>query len=157
MLERRPLVVAIVLMAALLVALPLGGVALGGDQKVFETDLTGAEEAPGPGDADATGFARIKVPRIHSNSRLCFKLEWADIDGTVTAAHIHSGAAGAPGPIVVPLFVGQSFAGTGDSRGCIRGVDSELTKDINQNPTNYYVNVHSSDFQPGAIRGQLGD
>ena len=155
--HRRTLVVAIALMAALIFVLPLGGSAFGGDQKVFETDLTGAEEAPGPGDADATGSALIKVPRIHSNSRLCFKVDWAAIDGTVTAAHIHRGAAGVPGPVVVPLFVSQSFAGTGDSRGCIRGVDSELTKDINRNPTNYYVNVHSTVFPPGAIRGQLGD
>jgi hypothetical protein len=155
--ERRPLVVAIVLMAALLVALPLGGVALGGDQKVFETDLTGAEEAPGPGDADATGSALIKLPRANGRGPLCFKLDWTGIDGTVTAAHIHRGAIGVAGPVVVPLFVDQSFAGTGDSRGCIQGVDRALTTDIGQNPTNYYVNVHSTVFPPGAIRGQLGD
>jgi hypothetical protein len=154
--ERRPLVI-IVLMAALLVALPLGGVALGGDQRVLKTDLTGAEEAPGPGDPDATGSARIKLPRVNSNSPLCFKVAWAGIDGTVTAAHIHSGAVGVAGPIVVPLFVNKSFAGTGDSRGCIRGVDSELAEDIQRNPTNYYVNVHSTTFPAGAIRGQLGD
>ena len=155
--HRRTLVVAIALMAALIVVLPLGGSSFGRDQRVLKTDLTGAEEAPGPGDANATGDALIKVPRIHSNSRLCFKLNWAGIDGTVTAAHIHRGAVGVPGGVVVPLFVGQSFAGTGDSRGCIRGVDSELTKDINRNPTNYYVNVHSTVFPAGAIRGQLGD
>jgi hypothetical protein len=135
----------------------LGGSAFGGDQRVLKTDLTGAEEAPGPGDANATGDALIKVPRVNSNSRLCFKLNWADVDGTVVAAHIHRGAVGVPGPVVVPLFVDQSFAGTGDSRGCIRGVDGDLVKDIRQNTTNYYVNVHSTVFPPGAVRGQLGD
>lgn len=154
--RRKPLVVAIALMTALLLALPLGGTALGGDQKSFETDLIGAEEAPGPGDANATGFALIKVPRVASNSRLCFKLNWADIDGTVTMAHIHRGAAGVAGPIVVPLFM-ENLPSTGDARGCIRGVDRALTKDIRQNTTNYYVNVHSTVFPAGAIRGQLGD
>jgi hypothetical protein len=154
---RRPLVAAIVVMAALLVALPLGGVALSADQRVFETDLTGAEEAPGPGDPDATGSALIKLPRAAGSGPLCFKLDWAGIDGTVTAAHIHSGATGVPGPVVIPLFVGQSLAGTGDSHGCVQGVDRGLTMDIGQNPTNYYVNVHSTVFPPGAIRGQLGD
>jgi hypothetical protein len=155
--QRRPLVVAIVLMAALLVALPLGGVALGGDQRVFETDLTGAEEAPGPGDTDATGSALIKLPRANGRGPLCFKLDWTGIDGTVTAAHIHSGAIGVAGPVVIPLFVEQSLPGTGDSHGCIQGVDRALTMDIGQNPTNYYVNVHSTVFPAGAIRGQLGD
>ena len=40
--------------------------------------------------------------------------------------------------------------------GCTTGVDPALVKDIRKNPENYYVNVHSSVFQPGAIRGQLG-
>lgn len=154
--KRRTLVVAIALMAALLVVLPLGGSALGRDQKVFETNLTGAEEAPGPGDANATGFARIKIPRVASNSRVCFKLNWADIDGTVTMSHIHRNPAGVAGPVVITLFV-ENLPSTGDKRGCIRGVDSALTKDIRQNTTNYYVNVHSTVFPPGAIRGQLGD
>jgi len=155
--RRSPLAVAIALMAALIVALPLGGIALGGDQRVLKTDLTGAEEAPGPGDPDATGSALIKVPRVNSNARLCFKLDWTGIDGTVTAAHIHRGAAGVAGPVVVPLFVSQSLEGTDKARGCLRGVDSDLTKDIRQNTTDYYVNVHSTVFPPGAIRGQLGD
>ena len=154
--HRRTLWVAIALMATLILALPLTGSALGGDQKVFETSLTGAEEAPGPGDANATGFARIKIPRVASNARVCFKLSWADIDGTVTMAHIHRNPAGVPGPIVIGLFM-ENLPSTGDKQGCIRGVDGDLVKDIRQNPTNYYVNIHSSVFGPGAIRGQLGD
>jgi len=154
--KRRTLVLAIALMATLLIVLPMGGSALGGDQKVFETGLTGAEEAPGPGDANATGSAVIKIPRVASNSRVCFKLNWADIDGTVTMAHIHRNPAGVAGPVVITLFM-ENLPGTGDKRGCIRGVDSALTKDIRQNTTNYYVNIHSTVFPPGAVRGQLGD
>jgi CHRD domain len=154
--RRKPLIVAVALMAALVLVLPLGGLALGGDHKVFETELTGAEEAPGPGDTNATGFGRAKIPRVNSNSRLCFKLNWADIDGTVTMAHIHRGAVGVAGPVVVTLFM-ENMPGTGDAQGCIRGVDSALNKEIRQTPTNFYFNIHSTAFPPGAIRGQLGD
>jgi len=154
--QRRTLVAAIALMAALIIALPLGGSALGGDQRVFETDLTGAEEAPGPGDANATGFGRLKVPRVNSNSRVCFKLKWAEIDGTVTMAHIHKNPIGVAGPIVITLFM-ENLPSTGQKSGCIRGVDPALSKDIRQNTTNYYFNIHSTVFGPGAIRGQLGD
>ena len=51
----------------------------------------------------------------------------------------------------------ENLPGTGDKQGCIRGVDGDLVDDIRGNPTNYYVNIHSSVFGPGAIRGQLGD
>ncbi len=57
---------------------------------------------------------------------------------------------------MVPLFVDQSFPGTGTASGCLGGVDEELIKAIRQDPAAYYVNIHSTVFPAGAIRGQLG-
>jgi hypothetical protein len=69
--------------------------------------------------------------------------------------HIHLAPAGTNGPIVVPLFAG-SFAGTDSASGCVENVDRDLIKAIRQDPSAYYVNVHSTpDFPGGAIRGQL--
>jgi hypothetical protein len=57
----------------------------------------------------------------------------------------------------VTLFTG-SFLGTDSVSGCAQNVDPELIKAIRQNPTAYYVNVHSRpNFPGGAVRGQLGD
>lgn len=120
----------------------------------LSTDLTGAEEAPGPGDSDATGTAHLTLNQ--GTETVCYDLSWADIDGTVAAAHIHEAPAGVAGPVVVPLFVDQSFAGTDSDSACVSS-DRALIKDIRKNPTEYYVNVHSSVFPAGAIRGQLGD
>jgi CHRD domain len=139
--------------AGTLLALSLPGTVLAGGSKL-STDLSGAEEAPGPGDPDATGTADLRLNQ--GTETVCYDLSWANIDGTVVAAHIHEAPAGAPGPIVVPLFVGQSFAGTGSDSACVSS-DRALIKDIRKNPTDYYVNVHSSVFPAGAIRGQLGD
>jgi CHRD domain len=123
-----------------------------GEGRPLATTLTGAAEVPGPGDPDASGTAFITLNQ--GQGEVCFELSWAGIDGTVTAAHIHVGAATVAGPVVVPLFAG-AFAGT--ASGCVAGVSEELIKAIRQNPENYYVNIHSDVFPAGAIRGQLGN
>jgi hypothetical protein len=131
----------------------VAGASTGG--RPLSTGMTGAEEAPGPGDPDATGQADLTLNQ--GQGEVCFRISWADIDGTVFAAHIHVAPPGSPGPIVVPLFSG-SFPGTGSTSGCVENVDPELIKAIRQDPSAYYVNVHSNpNFPGGAIRGQLGD
>jgi len=118
--------------------------------------MSGAEEAPGPGDADATGEADLRLNQ--GKGRICFELSWENINGTVFAAHIHKAPAGVPGPIVVPLFEPASFAGTDEVSDCVFEIEKDLIKDIRQHPEEYYVNVHSdsgSGFQAGAVRGQL--
>jgi hypothetical protein len=124
-----------------------------GEGRPFSTTLTGAAEVPGPGDPDASGTAFVSLNQ--GLGEVCFDLSWAGIDGTVTAAHIHVGAATVAGPVVVGLFAG-TFEGTDSASGCISGVSEELIKAIRQDPENYYVNIHSSVFPAGAVRGQLG-
>jgi CHRD domain len=145
----------VVLIAGLAAALAGAGLAVadsGG--RPLSTTLTGAEEAPGPGDANATGEADLRLNQ--GQNRVCFDVSWADVDGTVFAGHIHVGPAGSPGPIVVTLFEG-SFTGTDSISDCAVDVDRDLIKAIRQDPSAYYVNVHSlPDFSGGAVRGQLG-
>ena len=64
----------------------------------------------------------------------------------ITAAHIHVGAAGTNGGVVVD-FSGQ-LSGANLS-------DSDLAA-VLLNPSNYYINLHNSVYPSGAIRGQLG-
>jgi len=144
-----------VLIAGIVAALMVAGVATAGEGgRPFSTTLTGAQEAPGPGDANATGQAEIVLNQ--GQKQVCFDISWADVDGVVFAGHIHIAPVGSPGPIVVPLFTG-SFAGTDTVSGCVQGVDKALIKAIRQDPAAYYVNVHSQpNFPGGAIRGQLG-
>ncbi|MBB1283816.1 CHRD domain-containing protein [Flavisolibacter sp. BT320] len=108
--------------------------------------LTGAEEAPGPGDPDGYGTAWLTLNQ--GQGIITYKVEYANI-ATPMAAHIHIAPRGVAGRVVVPLQV---------VNGVIEGsveVDKELIKDIRQNPEKYYLNVHNMDYMPGAIRGQL--
>ncbi len=151
---RRSLVAA--LATAMTVVGAVAGVAAADDGgRPLSTTLTGAEEAPGPGDANATGQADLTLNQ--GLNEVCFDISWNDVDGTVFAGHIHVGPAGVAGPVVVTLFTG-SFAGTDSVSGCAQDVDAELIKAIRHDPTAYYVNVHSRpNFPGGAVRGQLGD
>jgi hypothetical protein len=116
----------------------------GAGGRPFSTPLSGAEEAPGPGDPDGTGSASLQLNQ--GQNRVCFTLDWQNI-GPPTAAHIHKAPPGVAGPIVVGLGPVRS--------GCVSDVDAALIKDIRQNPGDYYVNIHTQEFPGGAIRGQL--
>ena len=111
--------------------------------------LTGAAEAPGPGDTDGSGSATIRLRA--GQGQICFQLTVQNVTLPAAAAHIHEGAAGVPGPVVVTLTAPDA---TGMSSGCVT-VPRPLVADILANPAGYYVNVHTTDFQDGAVRASL--
>ena len=133
---------------ALMLAVTIAGPAAAAG-RTLTTPLIGAEEVPGPGDPDGSGFAVITLNS--GQGEVCWELTASDI-APATAAHIHVGEAGVAGPVVVTL----SPPTDGSSDGCV-ATDPALIKDIRKNPTNYYVNVHNAEYPAGALRGQLGD
>ncbi len=126
-------------------ALAFGAPASSGANPAFWTSLSGAAEVPGPGDPDGGGAALLRV----SSTRVCYKLAVTKI-APATAAHIHSGAAGVAGPVVVALQAPTR----GASKACAT-VTPALASAIVANPANYYVNVHNAAYPSGAVRGQL--
>ena len=115
---------------------------------LIHTSLLGTNEVP-PADLDGTGTADLRLQA--GEARLCFQLAVANILLPATGAHVHIGAAGVNGPIVVALTP-PGAAGT--SQGCVN-TSRVLVGQILANPAGYYVNVHTTDFPAGAIRGQL--
>lgn len=131
-------------------ALLAGALASGASaQTTFTTTLRGSAEVPGPGDPDGSGFAVVTISGTTINYSLL-------VNGVTnpTAAHIHSGVFGTAGGIVVDLA--PTF-GAGCATGSVPGVSTMLIDQILANPSAFYVNVHSTEFQNGAIRGQLGN
>ena len=102
------------------------------------------------GDADGAGSALITIHAV--TGELCWDMSVSSILLPATASHIHKAAPGVRGGIVVGLSAPDA---TGVARGCSANVDRVLLLDIIENPESYYVNVHTTDFAPGAIRGQL--
>jgi len=113
----------------------------------FAATLSGANEVP-PADPDGTGSASIEI----IGSTINFRITVANITMPPVMQHIHTGIAGVNGPIVV------NFPGTW-SGGTLSGsttITPATAAAINANPAGHYVNVHTTDFPGGAVRGQLG-
>ena len=128
--------------------------ALAGTVLAVETTLTatlaGVQEGDTPGDEDGSGSASIVIDPAAGTA--CWTLSAENIM-PVTQSHIHIGAEGESGDIVVPLDV-DGFEGS--SEGCIEPMeDAAVLQEIVDNPAGYYVNLHTEDFPAGAIRGQL--
>src|SRR4051794_17492602 len=111
--------------------------------------MTGEQENP-TGDPVATGTASIRL-RL-GQGQACFTIEAKNLPSEALASHIHRGAAGAVGAIVVPLKTPDA---NGKASGCVTA-SRAIVKQILASPGNYYVNVHTSGFPGGAVRGQLG-
>ena len=133
--------------AATLSLLPI--LALSSTVLAAETVLTATLAGDATTDANGTGTARITLDPAAGTA--CWDLTVMNIE-PVTQSHIHEGAAGVSGPVVVPLDV-DGFTGT--STGCTPNVATATLQAIIDNPAGYYVNVHTADFPGGAIRGQL--
>ena len=108
-------------------------------------NLTGAQEVPGPGDPDGSAAAMINL-RVAAG-QVCVAQRHTGIDAP-TAMHIHSGAAGVSGPIVVDLT--PTLTGTA----CVNSSVAQV-RQIDRNPASFYLNIHTGAFSNGAIRGQL--
>jgi CHRD domain len=116
-------------------------------------EMLGPNEVPKKGPANARGNALLLISRPDTGpGEICFQLDAFNIKLPATAAHIHAGPAGVAGPIVVPLAPPDAF---NHSRGCTKGVDRALITQILTHPYDFYVNVHTTDFPGGVMRGQI--
>lgn len=113
-------------------------------------ELTGGAEVPGPGDPAGSGSFSGGIVMNANSGELCYVLEVADLSSEVTAAHIHRGAEGEAGDIHVELT--PPIGGPVDE--CITLNATELVP-LMDDPSQFYVNVHSQGHPDGAVRGQL--
>jgi hypothetical protein len=121
-------------------------------QPAFEADLSGANEVP-PVATPASGRAVLVLFDDAGTLTLHYRVTVSDISD-ITAAHIHAGAPGENGPVVFTLFDGTgTFDPDNPISGSIAITNAELTELLTGN---YYINVHTSEYPDGEIRGQVG-
>ena len=127
-----------------------GGEKTDGTAASLKALLNGAEEVPGPGVKDGVGSAQVDI----AGPKVCSDLT-ATMGEKPTKAHIHRGARGESGAVVVdlmPAFNPGEAAFT--STTCVETTTDTAARLI-ADPSGYYVNIHSDGHPDGAIRGQL--
>src|SRR3954471_8052807 len=128
------------------------GVAMAGAQNSsneFKATMKGSSESPkGPSSASGTFTVEFK------NGQACYKMSVKGLGAKPIAAHIHRGAAGTNGPIVIDLK--PTFKGTSPrvSSKCV-AARASIVSAVRRNPAGFYANVHTSANPAGAARGQL--
>ena len=107
--------------------------------------LSGAQEVP-PVNTPGSGSGTITVKDDKSVSGS------VKITGfTAAAAHIHIGAAGRNGPVIIPLAKGSD----GSTWSVPAGKKLTDTQYDAYKAGNLYVNAHSAAYKGGEVRGQL--
>lgn len=131
----------------------------GQEGDVFKAKLSGKDEVP-PNESPAGGSAWVKL----TNDKIEYEVNVTDID-KVNAAHIHLGESGKNGPVILTLYkdeptelktgkLAEANVTASNLEGPMKGkAVSDLMGAIKNGTT--YINVHSTDFPDGEIRGQL--
>jgi hypothetical protein len=105
--------------------------------------LTGAEEVP-PVQASGSGSGTI---RVNSDGAVSGSVTTTGVEGTM--AHIHQGAKGTNGPVIIPLTKnGNTYTVPAGAK--LNDAQMKAFKD-----GSLYVNVHTAKNKGGEVRGQL--
>lgn len=133
--------------------------------QVYSFNLDGTQEVPANA-SPAAGSAQFTID--DSLDTITFVLTGFNLQGTFAAAHIHGPAmAGVNAPVVFGLtganadYAGPVMAGPiaiANSYmlyGADKAAPGNLADQINAQPWMYYVNLHTSLYPGGEIRGQL--
>lgn len=113
--------------------------------------LTAAQETP-PCSASGSGTATVTFDSTRTNAAVTINV--SNLGAPISIFHIHEGAVGVAGPVVVNLVgLGGTF-----TNGTMTGtfpIPADVAQRMLANPGNFYVNVHTTACPGGAARGQL--
>ncbi len=155
-----------------------GGVIRGQVMRAESTTLLGlmspANEVPAITNVTASGVGTIEAVRAYSNGRLAAGVVSFDVsyaipgDSTITGLHIHSGAAGVNGPVIINTGITGAAPVIAPANGIgsivipvevNTGVAAQVStlEGLFDAPGDYYINLHTSVNPGGLIRSQMFD
>lgn len=123
---------------------------------VFLASINGASEVPSNG-STGVGFAQLTILTA-TDFQLIVSFSSA-VSANTTAAHIHTGAPGVNGPVLIDLAT-AAFTGTrtitGTTTPSVNGTFTGQSAFITAlNTGTHYLNFHNATFPGGEVRGNL--
>jgi CHRD domain/PA domain/Calx-beta domain len=111
----------------------------------FVSNLVGAEEVPPTGNTVKGNGGIFQLASDDLSAKV--SLVFSGLTGSETGAHVHAGAPGVNGPIIFPLPLGNPINNEVFNPTAQQVIDLRAGQQ--------YMNVHSTSFMNGEIRGQL--
>ena len=151
-------------LAPLALALSLTAGAASALTQVYSFNLNAQQEVP-TNASRAAGSMQITID--DTTNVISYQFTGFNLVGTFSAAHIHRALAGVNGSVVYNLVTAADYSGLvtfgptsiANSWALLGQNETNMVAGlgslINATPWNYYVNVHTSAFGGGEIRGQL--
>lgn len=112
-----------------------------------QAEISNVQTTHSVGDRDGSGQVRLSVDP--ARKQVCYDFTVSKL-ATPLMAHIHKGPRPRNGPSVITLFTGSG----GDLNDCVMWTEKRLAE-IVANPSNFYVNLYTTEYPDGALRGQL--
>jgi len=114
------------------------------------TTLRAAQERPKPKGKvrRARGTFTATVTKSGDSGVITWRLTFSKLTGRAIAAHIHSGARGKAGPVIVPLCTPCRSGARGRAT-----VDASVLNSLESGGS--YVNIHTRRNPAGEVRGQI--
>jgi large repetitive protein len=113
--------------------------------------LSGNQEVP----ARATNASGTFTAEVSTTGAMTMTVNFSGLTTPVTVAHLHTGAFGSNGPVAVDLIpaVLQSGVTSGNFTGTVQLTAAQIAS---LKAGDLYINIHTSTYPGGEIRGQLG-
>ena len=109
----------------------------------LSADLDGSQDTP-PAAVSSSGTSWL----VFANDTLKFQITFAGLTAKFAAAHFHYGDVGVSGPVIHPLSFTDSTLSSWWA-----GMDDTTTSNLVNGEL--YINVHTSNYPNGEIRGQV--
>ena len=143
--------IALIAPIASLLILAMWAVPASADDTFIAVLNSGQEIQDPKPDSNALGNALMTFQK--STGLLCYSISFTPLAGTEIAAHFHAPAsAGVNASILFFITPDPSPVGS-PKTGCVGPLSKQEQKDLRGGL--FYINVHSTDFPAGEIRGQV--